>query len=432
MPLDPLTMPRIQYGPVYAFSELFFFESGTDVPLATYSDPDGDPSHVNTNPLVADANGLFGPIYVLPDAYKVVFATSAGVIIWTQDAVTWPAYIIGGDIITSHIFGTLIDGVQRIEVTVDNGRGFIVGDNAALSWLSSSPPDAEYIANGAKVIASNEAGEIGLSGISRTSDSAEESGHVAIGIAGFSFNDDETFQKPSWGGYFESSRKEDAGIAMGLEVDVVNFGTTFQDEDPYNLNGQGTRAVAAASGGEHGTTEDTSAAFTVTPNGSKFGRGIIFANGSLRSRSASLGNYGNMIAVSMAAKHTLEWVTSDGTQFSFIDAQYDPTLNQESIAMSFGVDTILFLNPTSEKLLMKITKPTNSVNYLDFFANVTGSPVIIEAEGDDTDINIKFIPKGAGVMQFGALTAQGGSPATTGYITIKDEAGNTRKLAVIS
>jgi len=47
--------------------------------------------------------------------------------------------------------------------------------------------------------------------------------------------------------------------------------------------------------------------------------------------------------------------------------------------------------------------------------------------GSDTEIDLKFVPFGAsGVVQFGTYTA--GAPTATGYITVKDSAGNLRKL----
>lgn len=48
-----------------------------------------------------------------------------------------------------------------------------------------------------------------------------------------------------------------------------------------------------------------------------------------------------------------------------------------------------------------------------------------------TDIDVKLTPAGAGVVQFGTRTAIA-AETVTGYITIKDAGGTTRKLAVVS
>ena len=52
-------------------------------------------------------------------------------------------------------------------------------------------------------------------------------------------------------------------------------------------------------------------------------------------------------------------------------------------------------------------------------------------KGNSANIDIEFSPKGTGVLRFGTLTANADAPVT-GYITIKDSGGVTRKLAVIA
>lgn len=61
-------------------------------------------------------------------------------------------------------------------------------------------------------------------------------------------------------------------------------------------------------------------------------------------------------------------------------------------------------------------------------ANTGGNPTIL-AEGSGTDIDLAFTPKGTGTMRFGTYTA-GAATDSTGYITVKDSGGTTRKLMV--
>lgn len=76
-------------GHVRANAKLYFYETGTSTPQATYSD--SDLSVTNTNPVVADSNGLFSAIYLgeAPDfsAYKAILKTSADVTVWTTDPI---------------------------------------------------------------------------------------------------------------------------------------------------------------------------------------------------------------------------------------------------------------------------------------------------------------------------------------------------------
>lgn len=62
---------------------LDFYVTGTTTRLDTFTN--FGLTTPNTNPVVADANGRFGAIYVQPRLYKVVLKTAAGVEVWTKD-----------------------------------------------------------------------------------------------------------------------------------------------------------------------------------------------------------------------------------------------------------------------------------------------------------------------------------------------------------
>jgi len=72
----------------------------------------------------------------------------------------------------------------------------------------------------------------------------------------------------------------------------------------------------------------------------------------------------------------------------------------------------------------------NAVNYWKIFGSTAGQPPQLQAQGTDTDIDLRFVPKGAGRMRFGTHTANADA-AITGYVEIKDASGVVRKLAVI-
>lgn len=65
---------------------LFFYISGTSTPLNTYSN--ASLTVPNTNPVQANGAGVFGNIFMLPQAYKVVLTDSLGNMIWTADPVS--------------------------------------------------------------------------------------------------------------------------------------------------------------------------------------------------------------------------------------------------------------------------------------------------------------------------------------------------------
>lgn len=80
---------------------------------------------------------------------------------------------------------------------------------------------------------------------------------------------------------------------------------------------------------------------------------------------------------------------------------------------------------------LRATKVTSQVNAVDAVGSIAGSPVEIRSRGSDTNVDLQFTPKGTGLVRFGAHSAIG-AETVTGYITVKDAAGNTRKLAVVS
>lgn len=156
-------------------------------------------------------------------------------------------------------------------------------------------------------------GQTGILGATRTSDS---SGFNMAGIAvyGLMNNDSSGTIKPGWGAYFETRRQDGAGAVLGVEIDMVNFGTTA-DLNPYTTrsnSSQDTMNIAfACGGGGIADTVNGSAAAAIYDNGQKFRRGFVFMNGALDTAYYE--------AIAMASPHRLAWYDSAG-RISYIDA----------------------------------------------------------------------------------------------------------------
>lgn len=134
------TIPRAQY---LAGAKLHFYATGTTTPQNTYTDIDLSVAHAN--PVVADANGYFEPIYLdpsLPD-YRVKLATSADVQVWQYDDI--PASQTSSQSFrlsaTAPVFyiketdGALNNKTWRL---IASGEQLILaaGDDAESSWTS--------------------------------------------------------------------------------------------------------------------------------------------------------------------------------------------------------------------------------------------------------------------------------------------------------
>lgn len=100
-------------------------------------------------------------------------------------------------------------------------------------------------------------------------------------------------------------------------------------------------------------------------------------------------------------------------------------------ALDLGVVTTNRVRTAYIATSVVLQGPTGFVNGLTLSSAAASSHPSIAAAGADTDINIIFTPKGAGVVQYGTHSAIA-AETVTGYITMKDSGGTTRKLAVIS
>lgn len=78
-----------------------------------------------------------------------------------------------------------------------------------------------------------------------------------------------------------------------------------------------------------------------------------------------------------------------------------------------------------------INGQSGTTNYLQVTAAGTGGSPELSAQGGDADVDLLLTPKGTGRVRFGTFTANADAPIT-GYVTVKDAAGNTRKLATIA
>lgn len=78
----------------------------------------------------------------------------------------------------------------------------------------------------------------------------------------------------------------------------------------------------------------------------------------------------------------------------------------------------------------KFTAQVNAVNTFNIFSHVTGFPATIQIVGD-TNADMRLQTAGTGVLRFGTFSSNADA-AITGYITIKDDGGTSRKLATIA
>lgn len=202
-----------QNGVPLAGGQLFFYESGTTTPLNTYQDP--ALTIPNANPVVANAGGYFGPIWLSPSQpYKVQLFTAAT-----------PNNPTGSEIWSIDPFGPAAAGA------IANNAG-IVGESRDFCGPAASVPTGWYLCYGQAV--------------SRTTYAAL---FAVIGTTWGAGDASTTFNLPDFRGRGTLGKDDMGGSAAGRITSGVSgiSGTTL-----------------GASGGDQNAQEDTLTADTTT------------------------------------------------------------------------------------------------------------------------------------------------------------------------
>jgi hypothetical protein len=103
--------------------------------------------------------------------------------------------------------------------------------------------------------------------------------------------------------------------------------------------------------------------------------------------------------------------------------------NRNAIIRSAGASSVFLASDNGTSF--QSFSNANAVNYFSATGTAAGTAPVFAPVGTDTNIDMSFVPKGTGVLRFGTHAAVT-TETVTGFITIKDAAGNTRKLAVVS
>lgn len=117
-------------------AKLTTYAAGTTTPLATYSNVSLTTS--NANPVVADAGGLFGPVFFANVSYKLVLTESDGTAVWTQDNVSGAAF---GDITVGGLNATGTVTAVRFR----SGSGTVDANNGVATTMFALPSSGLFL-----------------------------------------------------------------------------------------------------------------------------------------------------------------------------------------------------------------------------------------------------------------------------------------------
>jgi hypothetical protein len=126
----------------------------------------------------------------------------------------------------------------------------------------------------------------------------------------------------------------------------------------------------------------------------------------------------------LASDFALSWgsasAANGGTTDTYIHREAAATLGVRSATLSNAL-RVYHTYTDASNYQRGVIK--NAAGYIEFAAETAGT-------GAD-DLDVLLTPAGTGAVRFGTHAAVG-AETITGYITIKDAAGNARKLAVVS
>jgi hypothetical protein len=318
-------------------------------------------------------------------------------------------------------------------------NGNIIEGSPPTGTFLTTQMGAFWMERGATTLSVSPYGEFGGVFATRTSDKSASGyyGNASIGVLGIVENDDlSANQTIGWAGYFEANRGTNNKVVYGIEVAVKNKGSNVTPS-PYNRNGWGSVGIWFPAGGDssyNGVNSNPCSSAIMIGRGDDHGnsalpmswnRGIIFNSDSI---TGTNGVTGTGVAIDMAKGHTIRWSTPSGDVGVGIYSDVDNTLQKQGIVFK---NQQIWFTGGSGGINAIIGENTGSENQVRLIAEGSGTSPSIQANGNDVNVDLRLNPKGNGVLQYGFHIANADAPIT-GYITIKDAAGNVRKLAVIS
>jgi hypothetical protein len=269
---------------------------------------------------------------------------------------------------------------------------------------------------------------IGIHGSARSFGGAGTAGEADIGIAAFGYNDIIGGLQGVWGLYSTVMRASGVlGATHGMEIDVANMGATVPIWPATPFMQGLTSGAWICSGGEStepsagGSPGAASVGIAIIRNDSQvvktasFEKGIVFHNNAILGTD---GATGIGIAVAFATGHSMQWYNNSNQLCAEIVAT-GRTLANTGFRMDFTDTGIRFEDRITGAFSLAITKPAVPANGLSIAGSEAGSPIIVSAQGSDTNIDLVIAAKGTGVLDFRNIAFAGSAGSSAGYLPVK-------------
>ncbi len=276
-------------------------------------------------------------------------------------------------------------------------------------------------------------GTIGIHGSARAQGGTGGAGEARLAVTAFAYNDLEGGVQGVWGLYSTVMRAPAGGggailgATHGLEIDVANMGATVPiwPSTPFP---QGLTSGAwicsggeSTEGGAGGSPGAASVGIGIIQNDSQavktasFEKGIVFHNNAILGTD---GATGTGIAIAFATGHSMYWYNNSNQLCAEIAAS-GRTFASTGWRMDFTDSGVKFEDRGTGAYALAITKPAVTANGLNITGSATGNPVVVSAQGSDTNIDLIIAAKGTGVIDFRNIAFAGSAGSSAGYLPVK-------------
>jgi hypothetical protein len=267
------------------------------------------------------------------------------------------------------------------------------------------------------------------SGATFTLDYAVQSGTFTITNAGLGYIEQPTVTFSGGGGSGASAFASVGAVTtfrtLHTEMQFHTAGGVGFEVQTYGAGTSTSRfCTFASSSGNPAILESRGAAANISAAFSSKGTSAL----QFYTNSLSLGTGSEQLRVAHTASAVnYVQVTGSATTGSVVISSQGSDTNVGLQLRSKGTGDINLMTAGGTNQVV-VRNVASAVNYLSLRGSAAGNMVPIQVEGTDTDIDLALTPKGAGAVRFGTYTGTILTP--TGFITIKDSGGTTRRLLV--
>jgi len=316
--------------------------------------------------------------------------------------------------------------------------------NSGSAWLADTTNYPGYLGVNGKLVVSTSPhpqqsaygdNPFGIVTGVRTSDALQKA--IALGCVAINDTTTPGNINGAWGGIYEVRSTNPHWTTWGMEVNVGN--STSPNVSPAltpngTVPGGITIGIQLGGGGDPSfgpaVTGPSTAGIVFTASGATDGwkTGICFRRDSING-TTDVG-VAEPEAIAMAARHTIRWYEGS-TNTATGSVQCTNTTAGTKVRIGIVSNAVAFDNNANKPFFYAASQSASSVNRIQVTGTDTGTSPILQSAGDDTNLDLRLSAKGTGVLTFGTHTATSDT-AISGFITIKDSSGNSRKLAVIT